>query len=182
MRQAWAVATIAIGVLPAVAGCGARDRGMPEGGIRNPALGIAITELPEPFRLEENGAATIRLAVDDREGEVVIDAAPPPESGGVNLVEAVHEKQAEFEAKPGGEYLGTQELILPTGPAFTARGRYLRDAREVEEIWVLTLHPQEQRMLRIVYRYPFATDSRERAQQLLDLLAEIGGAMPEGEG
>ncbi|MGB5999523.1 MAG: hypothetical protein WBI00_03495, partial [Thermoanaerobaculia bacterium] len=57
--------------------------------------------------------------------------------------------------------------------AYTARGAIEGSDGVVEEIWIYTIHPSDYRLLTLVYRYPSAEDSADRAAQLMSILGEV---------
>jgi len=178
MRQT----TRALALFLLLLGACARGQGGPAAGgerVENPALGVAIASLPPRFRVIRAGGDRIELeGTSGRGAGRVVIAAGPPETGGINLVEAVRTQKGAFEAMPGGSYLGNRELATPIGTAFTARARYQADGREVEETKVFAIHPQGDRLLTVSYVYPAGGDSQERVQQLLLLIGEIEGLAP----
>lgn len=143
--------------------------------VENPELGIAVAALPEEFSVVQASGPTIELeaAGEAGAGRLVI-AAGPEEAFGINLVDAVKERKAQFESAPGGQYFGNRELGTPTGTAFTARGAYTAESGPVEETWVYSIHPGANRLLTITYTYP-PGESEVRVNQLLLLLGEIEG-------
>lgn len=152
--------------------------------VENPDLGIAIAALPEAFTVVEASGSTIELEAGGETGSgSAVIAAGPIDNFGINLVEAVKERKAWFESAPGGQYFGNRELGTPNGTAFTARGAYDSESGPVEETWVYTIHPTENRTLTIQYTYPTG-ESQARVQHVLELLGEIEGmaeAAPAGE-
>lgn len=140
--------------------------------VESATLGIALASLPAPFRLEANEGGRIVLGAPGP-ARLTVETGPV-EQYGINLIDKVWERKAAFEALPGGKFHGNQELAgLVIAPAFTVRGSYAEGAGRVEEIRLDALHPEENRLLTMVYRYPQAGDSQQRAEQLLALLAEI---------
>jgi hypothetical protein len=112
--------------------------------VENTTLNIAIADVPEPFVLEAN-----------------------------QDVEEVKARRTAFEEATGGRYHGNRELATPHGPAYTARGTIEGSDGVIEEIWIYTIHPSEYRLLTLVYRYPSAEDSADRAAQLMSILGEV---------
>jgi hypothetical protein len=142
----------------------------------NQDLGIAIAELPEAFSVVTASGPTLELeAVSELGTGKVVIAAGPEERFGINLVNAVKERKALFEAAPDGQYFGNRELGTPTGTAFTARGEYAGPDGPVEETWVYSIHPAANRLLTVTYTYP-PGESEARVNQLLLLLGEIEAA------
>lgn len=145
------------------------------GPIVNHALDLTLDSLPSAFKVKINQGDQFELETTDPAlpGTVTFSVSKPG-LGGVNLVAAVKQRKAAFEAAKDGKYLGNQELMTPLGSAFTARGRYT-DAKgqKLEEIWVYLLHPKGDRLLSIDYRYPVGDYARKRAEQILDLLGDF---------
>lgn len=174
--------------LPAWVGCQKTPtpEAAPEAGprVENAALGIALGSIPVPFELRHGEADTLVLArVLDEGGEgLVLIAAGPVETGGINLVEVAKQRNADFAALEGGESFGNRELGTQIGPAFTARGSYDSDGSRVEETWIFTLHPGENRLLRLSYRYPAGGDSGGRVNELMELLGEVEALAPAVDG
>lgn len=139
-----------------------------------PGLKIAIAAVPSAFTVTTNEGTDLVLTAPGPNGDGRASFAMGEiESGGINLVEAVKAKKAEFEA--GGTYYGNRELGSPIGTAFTARGAWPQDdGSEVEEIWVFAIHPVENRLLTMTFSYP-SGESQERVNQLLDLFGEVEG-------
>lgn len=142
--------------------------------VANAALGIVIAELPEGFAVAENAGEKLvlkRTAADDP-ARVYVEVGPA-QPGGVNLVQWVEAQPADFTAKPGGAFLGTKKLATPIGTAYTARGTYHGTAGDEGEIRILAVHPTEPRLLIVREVYPAGDDTTARAQQILDVFAEI---------
>jgi len=145
------------------------------GPVINHALDLTLDSLPTDFKVKTNqGDQLVLETTDPSLPGTVSFAVSKPGLGGVNLVAAVKDRKAAFEAAKGGKYLGNQELMTPLGSAFTARGRYTdANGQRVEEIWVYLLHPKGDRLLSIDYHYPVGDFARKRAGQILDLLGDI---------
>lgn len=152
--------------------------------VENAELGVAIADLPAIFKVVANEGGVIELALAQGEGRLEISAGEPESS--VNLVAAVAKHKAEIEARPGGDYKGGQELVVPAlpGAAYYSRGRYESAAGgTVEEAVVFLLHPAKDRELRVRYTYPAGDDSAERLQNQLfavvgELVALPGAGLP----
>lgn len=145
------------------------------GPIVNRALDLTLDSLPSAFKVKTNKGDQFVLETTDPSlpGTVTFSVSKPG-LGGVNLVAAVKDRKAAFEAAKDGKYLGNQELMTPLGSAFTARGRYTdAQGQKIEEIWVYLLHPKGDRLLSIDYHYPVGDYARQRAQEILDLLGDI---------
>ncbi|MEE9563119.1 MAG: hypothetical protein V3W50_08625 [Thermoanaerobaculia bacterium] len=142
--------------------------------VENAALNIAITDLPESFVLETNQDTTLRFTTAGGEDDGLLwFEVGPLSSSPINLVEEVKARRTAFEETTGGRYFGNRELATPHGPAYTARGAIETSDGVVEEIWIYTIHPAEYRLVTLVYRYPSAEDSADRAAQLMSILGEV---------
>ncbi|MGB3561631.1 MAG: hypothetical protein WBH85_01585 [Thermoanaerobaculia bacterium] len=142
--------------------------------VENAALNIAIAGVPEPFVLETNQDTALRFTTPgvEGDGQLRIEVGPLSSSP-INLVEEVKARRTAFEETTGGRYFGNRELATPNGPAYTARGAIEGSDGVVEEIWIYTIHPSDYRLLTLVYRYPSAEDSADRAAQLMSILGEV---------
>lgn len=149
--------------------------------VESPGMGIALATVPRGFEVAENEGDVLRLdrTSGDRGGTLTIQADPVQQSG-VNLVDAVNEQKTHIESLPDGKYLGNVELMGPTGTAFSTRGRYMDNGQEMEEVRLLTVHPSQNRLLSIIYRYPAGGDTKERIEQAMEVLGEIGPLTPPG--
>lgn len=145
--------------------------------VENAEIGVAIADLPEIFDVVANEGGVIALALAKGEGRLEITAGEPEAS--VNLVAAVERHQEAIEARPGGDYKGGQELVVPAlpGAAYYSRGRFQDESGAlVEETMVFLLHPARDRELRVRYTYPAGDDSVERLQnQLFEVVGELVG-------
>ncbi len=147
--------------------------------VESDGLGIALASVPPPFEVVANAADRLELAAPGTGGDGrAVFATGPVESGGINLVEKVKAKKAEFEGMAGARYFGNRELGSPIGTAFTARAAYPGPDGEVEETWVFAIHPGENRLLTLTFTYP-PGESEERVGQLLSLFGEVE-ALPAG--
>jgi hypothetical protein len=147
--------------------------------VESAELGIAIAALPDVFRVTSNEGGSLELSPreDLPEGRLWFDNGPLVE-GGINLVDLVNGQRAEFEALPGGSFSGNNELLLPDGrPAYYSRGRFDEAGSQVEEFRIFAIHPTENRLLTVFYRYPAGTDSADRLNDLLLVIGEIEGVM-----
>lgn len=143
--------------------------------VESPGLGIAIAALPAPFEVAENSGETLRLRAPGPAGDGQLDfLVGPMETSGINLVEAVKSRRAEFEQAEGGEYYGNRELGTPIGTAFTARGAYDTESGRVEESWIFAIHPNQNRILMLRYAYPDG-EGQERVGGLMEVLGEVEG-------
>lgn len=121
-------------------------------------LGLAVVVPPgSPFEPVPGEDGEIRLRFpgnEDFSEGTVIYAAEPEQYFGVNLVEAVNEREVEVEERPQGEFLGQVELgheVL--GTAYSTRSRHVEDGRQIEEIRIFAVHPTGNRLLHMTYRY-----------------------------
>ena len=57
--------------------------------------------------------------------------------------------------------------------AYYSRGQFSDAGRGVEELRISALHPTQNRLLRVLYRYPQADDSSDRLTDLLLIVGEI---------
>lgn len=135
----------------------------------NEELGFAVVVPPgSPFEPAGVEGDEIRLRFPgDAEftGGTVIYTAEPEQYFGVNLHEAVNEREEEVESRPQGEFMGQVELGTELlGPAYSTRGRYLdEDGEAVEEVRIFAVHPAGDRLLHMTYRYP-ASPGQTRAR------------------
>jgi hypothetical protein len=142
--------------------------------VENAALNIAIADVPEPFVLDTNQDTTLRFTTPGVEGDGLLRIEVGPlSSAAINLVEEVKARRTAFEETAGGRYYGNRELATPNGPAYTARGAIEGSDGVVEEIWIYAIHPSEYRLLTLVYQYPSAEDSADRAAQLMSVLGGV---------
>jgi len=155
--------------------------------VENAELGVAVADLPAIFEVASNEGGAIELKLAQGDGRLEISAGEP--SSSVNLPAAVARHKAEIEARPGGDYKGGQELVVPAlpGAAYYSRGRYQSAAGgTVEEAVVFLLHPAKDRELRVRYTYPAGDDSADRLQnQLFAVVGELvalPGSGPPGSG
>ncbi len=145
--------------------------------VEGTTLGVAIAGLAG-FEVVENGEALVLAPTDGTDGRVTIAAGV---EGKVNLVQAVHDHQAEILARPDGVYRGQREMVGPLGTAYYSRGTFTGDSGAaagvaMEETSILTLHPEGDRILRLEYRYPVGDDSTARLEALMqNVLGELEG-------
>jgi hypothetical protein len=170
------IASLLVAVTLAVVACARREAPAPPAPRRvsNAQIGVAIAALPEGFAVASNSGGTIilrRSAADDPARLTIEAGLLQPQ--GVDLVEWVEAQPAEFKAKPEGTFLGSKKLSTPIGTAFTARGRYRGELGGVEETRVLAVDPSAPRLLIARYVYATGDDTAARAQQLLDVFAQI---------
>jgi hypothetical protein len=143
--------------------------------VENATLGLAIRPLPPGFEVAENAGDRLRFdaTLDGVPGSAAI-AVGPPEPAGINLV-AESKAWGEAAARaPGGKFFGGNQLVTPTGDAYTVRA--LVDGGQTEERRVFMLHPGGgDRLLTLTLRYPpgDATVANGRLRQLIDLLGAL---------
>ena len=162
-----------------LASCNRQPSPAPEPGVRppqpveSPELGLRLPDLPEGLTVAANQGTELVLAPADPAvaGRIVFEVRRP--EAGQNIPAAVAAHRDEIEAREGGDYQGSQELISPLGTTFYSRGRYLADGVELEETVIFALHPGGGRMMTVSYSYPAGTDSSGRVQKLLDVVAQL---------
>ncbi len=184
MKRPSLVTVAAIVAVLAAAGC-ARQESTPvaAGGerIENPAMGLALAHVPEPFVLDANSAERLAFTTSHETGGLLEFAVGPPENG-LNLQAAVQQRGDAFRAKPGGNYNGSRELGTPWGPAYYSRGSYDAgsddaDGGREEQTWIFALHPTDSsRPLTLTYTYPEG-EGQERVHELLGILGEVEGLL-----
>jgi hypothetical protein len=149
--------------------------------VENASLGVALASIPEGFRLEANPEGEEARIVLVRKpelppGTAVVEVGPEQQAG-VNLVAEVNAQKEHIESLPEGNFQGQTELMGPTGTAYLTRGRYRGETgAEVEEMRVSTLHPnypEVKRLLTLTYTYELSGDTKDRGQQMLELLGEV---------
>ncbi len=150
--------------------------------VENAELGVAIADLPAVFRVARNEAAAFELELVEGTGRLQITAGE--EESSVNLVAALKEHQEDILGRPGGEYKGSNELVIPSlpGAAYYSRGRFEDGEGVSEETVLLAIHPWKDRQLRVIYTYPAGDDSPARLQeQLFAVAGELEGLPAAGE-
>lgn len=143
--------------------------------VENSALELAVADLPAGWQVRVNRGETLELerAEGLPAGRAWIELGPVEEQG-INLIDVIGRQRELFEALPGGSFSGNGELILPDGrPAYYSRGSYRHEEERVEEFRISLLHPSQNRVLQLFYRYPADDDSRERLDDVLLLLEQI---------
>ena len=140
----------------------------------NSNLNLTFAALPSGFEVTQNDASGLRLATTDPDdpGEMWVDVGERSDFG-IQITDIVTAQKALFEAMPGGSFNGNNELMTQNGRAFYSRGRYTHDGAPVEETRTFQIHPGENRLVTLHYRYPAGEDSGARVQQLLVLLGEM---------
>ena len=154
-----------------------KEEPLPAVRVENPRLGVAIGSLSPDFVVAETGGMSIELvpAGEGATGQVSI-VAGEVEVGGINLVEAVKQHQADVLERPDGDYKGQAEYVSPLGTTYASRGRYSGDAGIVEERVVLMVHPLGDRTLQVIYRYPAGDDTQARLDALMSgVVGELEG-------
>lgn len=152
--------------------------------VKSPEAGIRLSDLPEGFRLVAVNGGEILL---ERKPELppgtAVVTATPVQTAGVNLFAAVNEQKEEIESRPDGKFYGQTELGSHLGTAFLTRGRWTENGQEMEEMRLFSLHPQGNRMLVITYRYALSGDTKDRAEQAMEILGMVEGLeAPPAEG
>lgn len=172
---------LALTLVALTAGCGGAappTEPAPLQRVENASLGLALASIPEGFRLEANSEGEEPRIVLVRKpelppGTAVVEVGPE-QIAGVNLVAAVNEQKAYIESLPEGNFQGQTELMGPTGTAYLTRGRYRDEAgAEVEQMRAFTLHPAANRRIVVTYTYTLSGDTKDRGQQMMELLGEI---------
>jgi len=147
--------------------------------VENAALGLVIGNLPESLEVTVNEDDVLQLVPTDlaREGQLTV-VLDPEERGGINLVQACRDHQAEIEER-GGTYSGQRELGWQYGTAFYSRGTYQIDGAPIEETSVFVIHPTRDRRLRLVYSYPAGGSPEDTGRRLEeDLFGVLGEIEP----
>ncbi len=167
--------TLGIATITLLAGACSPPTDVPQVALRveNPAMGIAIAEVPSGFTVASNEGEALILHRND-EPAVVLSFELASEARGQNLHEALNEASVEFQAMEAGKYLGNVELMGPLGTAFSARGRYEEGGQAIEESRILTLAPVGNRMLIVHYRYPEGDRETSKIRMNDELLAVFG--------
>ena len=165
---------IALLLAAALAGaCGEEPPELSTGPVANPELGLAMDELPERCTISRNEGRDLVLACGSRRGttgEVLFQVGAERVA---DLAELASGQRQAFEAMPHGRFLGHRQLATPSGPAFTASGRYVEDGKSLEEIRVLALHPGTRTLLVVRSRYPEGDEADGRMEQLLAIFAAV---------
>lgn len=141
--------------------------------VENAALGISLAEIAAGFEVVTNEGSRLELEPTETEGRIWFELGPVTE-GGVNLVEIVNSQKDQFLALPDGTFSGNRELLMTDGrSAYYSRGQFSDAGKAVEELRISALHPTQNRLLRVLYRYPQADDSSDRLTDLLLIVGEI---------
>jgi hypothetical protein len=156
--------------------------------ITNATLNLTFEGPPDGFAVATNQGATLEfLPVDsDANGRMWVEAGEPSDFG-IDLVSIVNGQKEIYLAEPGGSFSGNRKLITQLGEAYYSRGQFDTDDGRVEEVRVSVLHPTENRLVRMYYRYPDpgegSAESGQRIPHLLDLVGRIlipVAEVPEG--
>ena len=193
--------TLALGLALALPGCGGGDAPEPAAAaeptrLESPEVGIAV-EVPasSSFTAQGTEGGVLRLASDGETTESGVELGPatlvydaePPQTAGVNLVDAVNRRKEELEARPDGRFYGQVELGGPLGTAYNTRGSYSEGGEAVEEVRIFAVHPQGDRLLHVTLRYaPVQGQGSARADQAMRAFGwieplEEGAAIEGGE-
>ena len=144
--------------------------------VENPELKLALADIPDVFALETNSGADMRLTRVGEEitGSLWVEVAG--EEVRLNLVDIVNSQRESYENQPSGSFSGSRELMMADGrPGYYSRGRFLDGEAEVEEFRIFSIHPIQNRLVTIFYRYPAGTDSADRLNDLLLVAGELEG-------
>jgi hypothetical protein len=160
-----------------LAACAPQEQQAP-GEVVNQALGIRLAPLPPGFVVSTNQGPVLELSLAGQDDGGVISFEVGPEDSSPNLIAAMSANQRRIQSLPKGDYKGGQELQGPLGTAFYSRGLYDDGSGLVEETRIFTVHPNESKILTLVYRYPAAADSSVRVTQLLEIFALVDGIQP----
>lgn len=176
-RIAGLVAGVALVLL---LGCAQPSEPPPPVEVVNKELGVNLSSLPAGLTVGENEGRNLELrpAAPEKKGGIWFDVGP--ETHAVNLVLAVNDHQMLIEGRPGGEYLGAQELIGDFGSAFYSRGRFDQGSDRLEETVLYVIHPTGNRLLSIRSQYPAGTDSAARVEELIDVVSRMDWAPAPG--
>ncbi len=170
------LALVLTGLLSITACGGTVEQEMTAPAPSNPDLNLTFSAIPSGFEVAQNDAEAMRLAPTDPEDAASLWVEVGAASDfGISITQIVSAQKELFEALPGGDFGGNNELRTLHGRAFYSRGRYTHDGALVEETRAFQLHPTENRLITFHYRYPAAEDSAERVQQLLFWLGELEG-------
>lgn len=148
--------------------------------VENAELELEVAPLPAGIEVAENRGdqLTFDAVSDGVPGTLTVTVAPPAPAG-VDLVAVVKKYGADSAAAAGGKFFGGNELVVPSGSAYTARA--LVDGGTVEERRVFLLHPGGgDRLVTISLRYPPGDvgASRARMQQTMAFLEALKALPP----
>ncbi len=148
--------------------------------VENAVLGLEVAPLPAGVEVAENRGEklTFDAVSDGVPGSLTVTVSAPDPSG-VDLVAETKKFGADAAAAAGGKFFGGNELVVPSGSAYTARA--LVDGGTVEERRVFLLHPGGgDRLVTLSLRYPPGDvgASRARMQQTIDFLSALKALPP----
>ena len=144
--------------------------------VTNDQLSISLSHVPDGFRVAQNEGDRLVLERTDPEDPAKLSFLVGPEqSAGVNLVERVWQEKARIEGLTDGVYKGQNELGgAEIGTIYTSRGRYRgEDGEMVEEYRALAVHPSENRIMILDYKYPPTERTGERLTQLMQVIEQV---------
>jgi hypothetical protein len=148
--------------------------------VENAELGLEVAPLPAGIEVAENRGDLLSFdAVSDGVPGTLTVTVAPPDPAGVDLVAVVKKYGADAAAAAGGKFFGGNEMVVPSGSAYTARA--LVAGGTVEERRVFLLHPGGgDRLVTITLRYPPGDvgASRGRMQQTMDFLSALKALPP----
>jgi hypothetical protein len=170
--------TAVLALIPALVACRPAPAPAPEPAVaesvESAAAGVRVAALPEGVRVAANDAGGLRLTVASENGDGTMTVTSSDVyATGLNIIDAVEAEMAAFEARPEGRSFGQTKMVAPIGLTYMARGRYLAEGAEVEELRALLAHPWGNRLLTLSYVYPAGTDTSERGALLMEVLGEM---------
>ncbi len=139
-------------------------------------VGLTFTAIPKGFKVSHKSGSELELENGDEEagGRMWIELEDPSDFG-IDLVKIVTEQTDVYAALPESEYFGGRKIVVAAaGEAYYVRGRYKEGDALLEHSKIFLVHPGENRLVSIHYRYPAGEDSSERIQELFILAGEIG--------
>lgn len=154
----------------------------PATGVEVASAGVELGTLPTLFAVAANDDERFELDVPSLPGSRAWIALSDVHAGGLNIVEAVKQELAAYDALPEGRSFGQTQLVAPIGLTYMTRGRFPGDNGTVEELKALVAHPWGNRLLTVGYRYPAGDDTSERGGHLMELLGEIEALPAPDEG
>jgi len=144
--------------------------------VTNEQLGITLSHVPAGFRVVTNeGDQLVLERTDPTDSAKLTIEVGPLQTAGINLVERVWQEKARIEALPDGDYKGQNELGgAEIGTIYTSRGRYRgQDGKMIEEYRALAVHPSQNRLLILDYKYKPTERTGERLTQLMQVIEQI---------
>lgn len=150
--------------------------------VESAAANLSFEGVPEGFDVTQNDGAGFVLSPSSPEatGRMWVEAGEVSDFG-IDLVAITNQQKAIYEALPGGSFSGSRKLVTQMGEAYYSRGQFDgEDGVRQEEVRVHAIHPVENRLVTLYYRYPAGDDanSSTRISQLLDLVGRIQSAAP----